>query len=74
MGQASNQPKQNSALALLALLCLVLSVFAWRQEPQRDPNIEPARWNERDYWLQPVERNPHLRLQVGRVGNLSTST
>ncbi len=63
MVQASNQRKQNSALALLALLCLVLSVFAWRQEPQRDPHIEPARWDERDYWLQPVERNPHLRLQ-----------
>lgn len=63
MDQADNMRKQNGALALLALLCLVLSVFAWWQEPVRDANREPARWDERDYWLQPVERNVHLRLQ-----------
>lgn len=74
MGQASNQRKQNSALALLALLCLVLSVFAWRQEPQRDPYIEPARWDDRDYWLQPVERNPHLRLQSVQATLISVAT
>lgn len=62
MEQTGKLRKQNGTLLLLALLCLVLSVFAWRQAPQRNPHIAPALWDERDYWLQPVQRYPHLRL------------
>ena len=60
-GAQANQ-RQRWLLAGIALVCVVASWVAWTQVSQRDVFADAARWDERDYWMQPIERNAPLRL------------
>jgi photosystem II stability/assembly factor-like uncharacterized protein len=53
----------------IALAWLIaITVVMVGQRPFRDPLLPPARWTSLEWWRQPIERNPLLRLQsVGGI-------
>lgn len=54
---------RSSVLAVTALMSVVISFVAMRQQPHPDP-YRASPWNEIEFWLYPIEHNAHRRLPL----------